>query len=374
MRVRIGRQRRGVVFVPVGGVETVRGVEVHIGVAEGSGQIRVDIPRPVRVGGLQQHIRGARGPILPAGALSAHSQPDGVQMHVLHERDELGGVFDGLLGQGHIRCPGAEVGVEGFDDGVLFQQGVVGERDIGIDDIAGVSQGRIVGVRIGPVWDDRGDIHPVAADILHQIGQNPGRRHHLEPVRAGFQQWLGGAPGQQESGETGETGESGCAQKAGAAAPPKGIAQRSCAPPGQRRHEPTGARPATLSRLRFRHYSAPAPTPPSRSSAPRMLSSSGTGSPWASAAIGSRRCVWRGPPGQCPRLGSRRVGLRLLGGPLRVVQALLPGHQRVREGTAAGAFGRAVSGFASPTATVSTSLSEERCPWARVAVWVKCRR
>ena len=182
VRMGVGGKRRRVVLEPVPGVESVPGVEVHLRLPEGAGQVPVELARTGHGGRRQQHVAGPVGPVTRTVAACPQPEPDRVQVDVLDERDDLGRVLDRVLGERDVRDVLAEVGVQRLDDVVLLEQHVVAERDVGVDDVAHVPERRLERVRIALVRDQADGVHPLAADVLDEVAQQRGRRDDLQAV------------------------------------------------------------------------------------------------------------------------------------------------------------------------------------------------
>lgn len=176
--VGVGGQGGGVLAVAVPGVEAVGGGKAHLGGTEGGGQVGRGVPRPLHAGDAQVHLAGAVGAVPAAGAGHAHAQPHGLQGAVLHQGQDGGPLLGGLLGDGHRHGAPGEVGVQGADNGVLLQQEVVGEGQVGVGHVPHGTQAGLVGVGVGAVGHHLGDGGPVPGDIAHQVGEDAGGGHH----------------------------------------------------------------------------------------------------------------------------------------------------------------------------------------------------
>ena len=175
MLVGVGGQLRGVGVVSGGGVEAVGGGEGYFGLPERRGEVGGGLPGPVDAGGRQVDLRGAGGPHVGAVAPHAHAEPRSVEGSVFDEGEDGRSVLGGFLGDGDGARAGGQVGVEGADEGVLFEHEVVGEGDVRVGDVAHCAQGGFPRVRVRAVRHHLGDVGAVSGDTPHEVGEDAGR-------------------------------------------------------------------------------------------------------------------------------------------------------------------------------------------------------
>ena len=166
-------------------VDAVSRRVVDLRTTKGAGDVGGEIARTVDGFQLEMDRGRTVGPLSSALADDPQAQPDGVQVGILDERDDLSAILLCLLSQRDVDRSGRQGGVDGLDDRMGFEHEVVRQRDLRVHDGPDITQRRLVGVGVCAGGHHRGDGGTIAGDVARQVSEDGRGRHHGKLVVLG---------------------------------------------------------------------------------------------------------------------------------------------------------------------------------------------